>query len=125
MRWRLPCSGPRPDGRDSPGNRHEFTAANALLQTTTSIGIIVGPALSGVGIVTMSSREVLCVNAVSYVISALCFLLIRFPRIGNGAGCEGASAGTLRDGMKGFSMCPSAAGHPHAHRRSLHVYLRH
>ena len=34
-------------------SRHEFTAANALLQTTTSIGIIVGPALSGVGIATM------------------------------------------------------------------------
>ena len=58
---------------------NEFTAANALLQTTTSIGIIIGPALSGVGIATMSSQEVLCVNAVSYVVSAICFLFIRFP----------------------------------------------
>ncbi|HMU29478.1 MAG: MFS transporter [Nitrospira sp.] len=84
-------------------SRHEFTAANALLQTTTSIGIIVGPALSGVGIATMSSQEVLCVNAVSYVISALCFLLIRFPRTETVPAAEGGSlAGTLRDVMEGF-----------------------
>ena len=58
--------------------RHEFTAANALLQTTTSIGII-GPALSGIGIAPMSSQEVLCINSVSYLVSAACFLIIRFP----------------------------------------------
>ncbi|MCW5798155.1 MAG: MFS transporter [Nitrospira sp.] len=83
-------------------SRHEFTAANALLQTTTSIGIIVGPALSGVGIATMSSQEVLCVNAVSYVISALCFLLIRFPRTETAPASGGSLAGTLRDVVEGF-----------------------
>ncbi|HNV25517.1 MAG TPA: MFS transporter [Nitrospira sp.] len=83
-------------------SRHEFTAANALLQTTTSIGIIVGPALSGVGIATMSSQEVLCVNAVSYVISALCFLFIRFPRTEAVPAGGGSLAGTLRDVVEGF-----------------------
>ncbi|ULA60128.1 MAG: Putative Permease, MFS family [Nitrospira sp.] len=83
-------------------SRHEFTAANALLQTTTSIGIIVGPALSGVGIATMSSQEVLCVNAVSYVISALCFLFIRFPRMETAPAGGGSLAGTLRDVVEGF-----------------------
>lgn len=83
-------------------SRHEFTAANALLQTTTSIGIIVGPALSGVGIATMSSQEVLCVNAVSYVISALCFLFIRFPRTEAVPAEGGSLAGTLRDVVEGF-----------------------
>jgi MFS family permease len=73
--------------------RHEFTAANALLQTTTSIGIIIGPALSGIGIATMSSQEVLCINAVSYVVSATCFLFIRFPA---------SLANTLQDVMDGF-----------------------
>jgi MFS family permease len=82
--------------------RHEFTAANALLQTTTSIGIIVGPALSGVGIATMSSQEVLCVNAVSYVISAACFLFIRFPRTESVSAGEGSLAGTFRDVVDGF-----------------------
>ncbi|MBP7362061.1 MAG: MFS transporter, partial [Nitrospira sp.] len=75
-------------------SRHEFTAANALLQTTTSIGIIVGPALSGVGIATMSSQEVLCVNAVSYVISAACFAFIRFPRAESQPAGGGSLAGT-------------------------------
>ncbi|MCS6316968.1 MAG: MFS transporter [Nitrospira sp.] len=87
----------------SLASRHEFTAANALLQTTTSIGIIVGPALSGVGIATMSSQEVLCVNAVSYVISAVCFAFVHFPRteaVQPAAG--GSPAGTFRDVLDGF-----------------------
>ena len=57
--------------------RPQFTAANALLQSTTSLGIVVGPALSGIGIAALSSQEVLCVNAASYLISAACLLPIR------------------------------------------------
>lgn len=83
-------------------SRHEFTAANALLQTTTSIGIILGPALSGLGIATMSSQEVLCVNAVSYVVSAACFLFIRFPRVEAVLEGEASLAGTFRDVIEGF-----------------------
>ncbi|MFO0733359.1 MAG: MFS transporter [Nitrospiraceae bacterium] len=83
-------------------SRNEFTAANALLQTTTSIGIIVGPVLSGVGIATMSSQEVLCVNAVSYVVSAACFLFIRFPS--SDAAPRGATpaGGPLKEVVDGF-----------------------
>ena len=82
--------------------RNEFTAANALLQTTTSIGIIIGPALSGVGIATMSSQEVLCVNAVSYVVSAICFLFIRFPWSESQLTEGNSLSNTLRDVMDGF-----------------------
>jgi MFS family permease len=82
--------------------RHEFTAANALLQTTTSIGIIIGPALSGVGIATMSSQEVLCVNAVSYVVSAACFLFVRFPRAESMFETRHSFADTLQDVKVGF-----------------------
>ena len=57
----------------------QYTSANALLQITTSLGIILGPALSGLGIAALSSQEVLCLNALTYVISAACFLPIRFP----------------------------------------------
>ncbi|HEX7765218.1 MAG TPA: MFS transporter [Nitrospira sp.] len=56
--------------------RPQFTAANALLQSTTSLGIVVGPALSGIGIAALSSQEVLCVNAVTYLMSAACLLPI-------------------------------------------------
>lgn len=56
----------------------QYTSANALLQVTTSLGIIFGPALSGLGIAALSSQEVLCINALTYVISAACFIPIRF-----------------------------------------------
>ncbi|MGH7258881.1 MAG: MFS transporter [Nitrospiraceae bacterium] len=82
--------------------RHEFTAANALLQTTTSIGIIIGPALSGVGIATLSSQEVLCVNAVSYVVSAICFLFVRFPWSESQLTAVNSLSSTLSDVMDGF-----------------------
>ena len=45
-------------------DRPRFVAANAMLQSTTSIGIIIGPVLSGLGIAFAGSQEVLCANAV-------------------------------------------------------------
>jgi DHA3 family macrolide efflux protein-like MFS transporter len=60
--------------------RSHFTAANALLQTTTSLGVIVGPALSGWGIAMLSSQEVLCVNAALYLLSAACLIPMRITR---------------------------------------------
>ena len=58
-------------------NRPQFTAANALLQSTTSIGIILGPAASGLGIAFSGSQDVLCINALTYFASAACLLPIR------------------------------------------------
>ena len=57
--------------------RGQFTAANALIQSTTSLGIIFGPALSGLGIAFFGSQEVLCLNAVTYFVAALCLGLVR------------------------------------------------
>jgi MFS family permease len=82
--------------------RHEFTAANALLQTTTSIGIIIGPALSGVGIATMSPQEVLCINSVSYLVSATCFLIIRFPTADLASAAGTSLTNMFRDVRDGF-----------------------
>jgi len=61
--------------------RRQFTAANALLQSTTSLGIIFGPALSGLGIAAYGSQEVLCLNAATYLVSAGCLLLVRFADV--------------------------------------------
>src|SRR5574337_592943 len=58
----------------------KFTAANALLQSTTSLGIVFGPALSGLGIAAYGSQEVLCLNAATYLISAACLSLVRFAK---------------------------------------------
>lgn len=74
--------------------RPQFTAANALLQSTTSLGIIIGPALSGIGIAFSGSQDVLCLNAVTYLASAACLLPIRLR------GTE--SAHPERGGMKQF-----------------------
>lgn len=60
-------------------NRTQFTAANALLQITSSLGVIAGSTLSGIGIAALSSQKVLCVNAVTYVGSAVCLLFVRIP----------------------------------------------
>jgi len=71
--------------------RAQFTAANALIQSTTSLGIIFGPALSGLGIAFFGSQEVLCLNAVTYFVAALCLGLVR---LGTGQ----PSVGPMRTG---------------------------
>ena len=57
--------------------RDQLTAANALLQTTTNIGMLIGPLISGVGIALVGSQNVLYVNAATFLISALCLIPIR------------------------------------------------
>ncbi len=59
--------------------KEQLTAANALLQGTTSLGIIIGPVISGLGIAFSGSQDVLCINAVTYLASAA--LLISPPSI--------------------------------------------
>jgi MFS family permease len=61
--------------------RDELTAANALLQTTTNIGILVGPLVSGIGIALIGSQNVLYVDAVTFFISALCLVPIHIRPI--------------------------------------------
>lgn len=55
----------------------QLTAANALLQGTTSLGIIIGPVVSGLGIAVSGSQEVLCINAVTYLVSAALLFPLR------------------------------------------------
>ncbi len=50
--------------------KEQLTAANALLQGTTSLGIVIGPVISGLGIAFSGSQDVLCINAVTYLASA-------------------------------------------------------
>ena len=80
----------------------QYTSANALLQITTSLGAFLGPALSSLGIAALSSQEVLCLNALTYVISAACFIPIRFapPRAQPGVALSIMSA--WRDVLEGL-----------------------
>lgn len=56
-----------------------LTAANALLQSTMSLGVIFGPLLSGLGIALLSSQEVLCINVLTYIGSALLLVFVSIP----------------------------------------------
>lgn len=78
-------------------SRPQFTAANALLQSTTSIGIILGPALSGLGIAMSGSQEVLCLNAVTYLASVACLLPIRLISTPSVPRPDRALAALMRD----------------------------
>ena len=57
--------------------RDQLTAANALLQTTTNTGLLIGPLISGIGIAFFGSQNVLYVDAVTFFISALCLICMR------------------------------------------------
>ncbi|MDH4087249.1 MAG: MFS transporter [Nitrospira sp.] len=80
----------------------QFTAANALLQGTTSLGIIFGPALSGLGIAAYGSQEVLCLNAATYMISAAFLLLVRFRNPVTTVPLPTAKSTMLQDLIEGF-----------------------
>lgn len=82
--------------------KRQFTAANALLQGTTSLGIILGPAMSGLGIAAYGSQEVLCLNAVTYVISAACLMLVRFGKPAAITSSLATAPTMLQDLVEGF-----------------------
>jgi len=84
--------------------RPQFTAANALLQSTTSLGIIVGPAVSGVGIALFGSQEVLCLNAVTYCLSALCLGLTRLSDLPVSVGAKGSGRSAWQDFIEGLAF---------------------
>ncbi|HJT22550.1 MAG TPA: MFS transporter [Nitrospira sp.] len=58
-------------------HRDQLTAANALLQTTTNMGLLIGPLISGIGIALIGSQNVLYVDAATFFISALCLIAVR------------------------------------------------
>ena len=80
----------------------KFTAANAWLQATTSLGVILGPALSGIGIAALSSQSVLCVNALTYVVSALCLLPVRLPWVHASPGRSALLSSPVHDLIDGL-----------------------
>jgi MFS transporter, DHA3 family, macrolide efflux protein len=82
--------------------KKQFTAANALLQGTTSLGIIFGPALGGLGIAAYGSQEVLCLNAATYIISASCLAFVRFAKPATSIPSLTSKPTMLQDLVEGF-----------------------
>lgn len=56
----------------------ELMSANALIQGTNNIGMLLGPAIGGVMIALINAENVLFVNSATFLISALCLMPIRF-----------------------------------------------
>jgi MFS family permease len=84
--------------------RAQFTAANALIQSTTSLGIIFGPALSGVGIALFGSQDVLCLNAATYCVAALCLGLVRLGTLQPSAGPKRTGGSVWHDLREGLAF---------------------
>lgn len=64
-----------------------FTAGNALLQSTTSIGIILGPIMSGIGIAALGPKDVLSLNTLTYLASVALLLPMRFSALNSKEEC--------------------------------------
>ncbi len=83
--------------------RAELVSANALIQGTNNIGLLLGPAVSGILIALIGAQHVLYVNAATFFISALCLLPIRTnERIPPRASVSGAAGSVLSDLAVGF-----------------------
>jgi MFS family permease len=83
--------------------RSELVSANALIQGTNNIGLLLGPAVSGVLIALIGAQHVLYVNAATFLISALCLMPIRSSETVRGESKSAASSkSVLSDLSVGF-----------------------
>lgn len=83
-------------------DKSRLTAANALLQSTTNIGILLGPAISGVGIALVGAHNVLYIDAATFLMSALCLMPIRMREHTCASRWLTASSSILQDLLHGF-----------------------
>lgn len=86
--------------------KERLIVANALLQTTTNVGLLVGPAVSGLGIALIGAQNVLYADALTFFISALCLFPIRMPEtLAHGSAAskgKGLTEGITSDLLAGF-----------------------
>ena len=81
----------------------ELVTANALIQGTNNIGLLLGPAISGVLIAMMGAENVLYVNAATFLASALCLIPMRIHETLNvGKEASNMSTSVLDDLKVGF-----------------------
>jgi MFS family permease len=82
--------------------RSELVSANALIQGTNNIGLLLGPAASGILIALIGAQHVLYVNAATFFISALCLMPMRSPENVRQEPQSAASGSLLGDLSVGF-----------------------
>jgi MFS family permease len=57
----------------------DLTAANALIQATSTVGVLLGPAVAGLGIALLGISRVLYLDAASFAAFAICVSFVRLP----------------------------------------------
>jgi DHA3 family macrolide efflux protein-like MFS transporter len=82
--------------------RAHLTSANAWIQSTTNIGLLIGPAISGVSIAMIGAANVLFLNAATFMVSALCLMPIRTHETLQSGAQTANRATVLQDFMVGF-----------------------
>lgn len=82
--------------------RARLTAANALIQSTTNVGLLIGPTVSGVGIAMIGAHNVLYLDAATFLVSALCLLPIRVDETTQLHARAGDRASIVQDLLVGF-----------------------
>lgn len=84
--------------------KDRLVAANALMQSTANVGLLVGPAISGIGIALIGAQNVLYVDAATFLISALCLMPIRMHETLDQTvlASKGWTGGVAQDLLAGF-----------------------
>ena len=83
-------------------SRPQLTTANALMQSGVNIAVLVGPAMSGVGIAVIGEQNVLFINAMAYLVSALCLIPVRMRPVVPASGEAAESRSIVSDMLVGF-----------------------
>ena len=84
--------------------RNQLVRANAIMQSSMTIGQLLGPAISGILIAVIGAQNVLYVNAAAFVLSALCKLPIHIPHP-RSSGKRFSAREALRVTERGVSFC--------------------
>ncbi len=79
--------------------RQHLTAANALIQSTANIGVLLGPAISGLGIALIGAQNVLYVDSGTFLFATLCLLPIRVREVHRAV--QAATSTVLQDLLQG------------------------
>lgn len=90
-------------------SRARFAAATSLYGTIEELGYVVGPVLAGVAFVVVSPSAILFANAVTFVLSALVLMTLRFAAA-EGASSEGRRVGLLASVRAGVDAARTTPG---------------
>jgi MFS family permease len=90
--------------------RARLAAATSLYGALTDVGFVAGPAVAGALMLAGGPELVLAINAVTFAISALLLLSIRFREVGPVAGPEASRTSLVRDVREGFRAAARIPG---------------